>query len=168
MINLSKFNPLIKLVLQGNRRWEWAPILLARVSLGAFFAISGWNKLFQEKNHEGLVKVLIEAGIPFPELMSYFLASVELFGGSFLIIGFLSTFCSIALTIAMFVAIATIEIHVAIPKGLGPLDWLDYFLYLPQVLYVILFFWLMASGPGRHSVDYIIAQKLGVAEEDGG
>ncbi len=54
-------------------------------------------------------------------------------GGMFLIVGLLSTFWSIALTIAMIVAIATVEIHHAIPKGLGPLDWLDYFLYLPQV-----------------------------------
>ena len=163
----SQVKLLIKVILQGERRWEWAPILLARVSLGAFFAISGWNKLFQVKNHEGLVKVMIEAGIPFPEFMSYFLGSVEFFGGMFLIIGFLSTFCCIALTFAMLVAIITVEFHHAIPKGLGPLDWLDYFLYLPQVLYVILFIWLMISGPGRHSIDHIIARKLGVAKGDG-
>ncbi len=165
MINLSKFNSLIKLVLQGDQRWEWAPILLARVSLGAFFAISGWNKLFIDKNHEGLVKTMIEAGIPFPEITAVFLASVEWFGGMFLIIGFLSTFCSIALTIAMIVAIVTVEIDQAIPKGLGPLDWLDYFLYLPQVLYVILFVWLIIAGPGPHSVDHVIARKLGVAKD---
>ena len=92
---------------------------------------------------------------------------IAAFGGMFLIIGFLSTFCCIALTFAMLVAIITVEIHHAIPKGLGPLDWLDYFLYLPQVLYVILFFWLMISGPGRHSVDHIVARKLGVAKGDG-
>ena len=33
-------------MLLGNRRWEEFVILLARVSLGVFFAISGGNKLF--------------------------------------------------------------------------------------------------------------------------
>ena len=32
-------------MLLGNRRWEEFVILLARVSLGVFFAISGGNKL---------------------------------------------------------------------------------------------------------------------------
>ena len=70
MADLSKFNPLIKLVLQGKRQWEWAPILIACVSLGVFFASSGWNKLFQEKTRQGLIKVMTEAGISFPEFMS--------------------------------------------------------------------------------------------------
>ena len=72
------------------------------------------------------------------------------------------------MALSIHVAISTVEIHHAIPKGLGPLDWLDYFLYLPQVMYVILFVWLMTTGPGPHSVDHVIARKLGVAKDDGG
>ncbi|MBT3764370.1 MAG: DoxX family protein [Rhodospirillaceae bacterium] len=166
-IQSSRFISLIQRILQGEPRWQWAPILLARVSLGAFFAISGWNKLFSAKHGESLLKTMVEAGIPFPEFMSVFLASVECFGGMFLIVGFLSTFCSIALTIAMIVAIVTVEIHHAIPAGLGPLDWLDWFLYLPQVLYVIMFVWLIITGPGPVSVDHMIARRLGVEREDG-
>ena len=138
MFQLSKFNTLVSLVLQGNQRWEWAPVLLARVSLGLFFAVSGGNKLLVPARSEALIKVMIEAGIPFPEFMSVFLAAVEFFGGILLIVGFLSTFSAIALTIAMLVAIATVELH-TIPKGLSPLDWLSYFLYLPQVMYVLIF-----------------------------
>ena len=48
MFQLSKFNMLISLVLQGNKNWEWAPVLLARVSLGLFFAISGAQNLLPE------------------------------------------------------------------------------------------------------------------------
>ena len=166
MTRLSQYIPMFRLVLQGDQRWEWAPILVARVSLGLFFALSGWNKLFQEANRNSLIETMVEAGIPFPEFMSVFLASVEFFGGSFLVVGLLSTFWSIALTIAMVVAIATVEIHHAIPKGLGPLDWLGWFLYLPLVMYVIMFVWLIITGPGPHSVDHVIARKLGVARED--
>jgi putative oxidoreductase len=159
MFRISKINDLIAITLQGNERWQWAPILLARVSLGLFFAISGWNKLFVAETRAGLIETMIEAGIPFPEFMAVFLASVELFGGSFLVIGLLSTFCAIALTIAMVVAIVTVEIH-TIPSGLSFLNWLDYFLYLPQVMYVVLFLWLMVSGPGPVSLDSYLARAI--------
>jgi len=46
------------------------------------------------------------------------------------------------------------------PKGLSPLNWFDDFLYLPEVLYVLFFIWLICSGPGKFSVDYWLAGKL--------
>jgi putative oxidoreductase len=46
------------------------------------------------------------------------------------------------------------------PKGLSCLNWLDDFLYLPEVLYVLFFIWLLCSGPGKVSVDYWLAGKL--------
>ena len=153
-------------MLTGERRWEWLPILVSRVSLGLFFAISGWNKLFTAAHWNGLLGAMIKTGLPFPKFLSYFLASVEFYGGSLLTIGFLSTFWAIALAFAMIVAIVTVEVPHVIPPGLGPLDWLDWFLYLPQVMYVILFLWLIIRGPGPHSVDALIARKLGLDKED--
>ncbi|MFS1524820.1 DoxX family protein [Microbulbifer sp. 2304DJ12-6] len=154
--------PLIKRLLVGDRSWEWLPILVARVSLGLFFSVSGYNKLFMPERHADLINLMSEIGMPFPEFMALFLAGVEFFGGLLLIVGLLSTLVAIALTIAMIVAIATVEVEHVIPKGIGPLDWMSWFLYLPQVLYIILFLWLMATGPGRYSLDYIIANKLGI------
>ncbi len=165
---LSMLNPLFKIVLTGDRRWEWLPILVARFSLGLFFAVSGYNKLFVAAKHEDLIKLMTEIGMPFPDFMALFLACVEFFGGLFLMVGLLSTFCAIALTIAMIVAIVTVEIDLVIPKGIGFLDWMSWFLYLPQVMYVILFVWLMTTGPGRHSLDYYLAKKLGVGSDDHG
>ena len=159
MFRDSKLSQWIVIALRGNKRWEWATITLARVSLGLFFAISGFNKLVYTEHREGLVKVMVEAGIPFPEVSAVFLALVELFGGSFLVVGFLSTLCAIALTIAMIVAIVTVELH-TIPAGLTFLDWLDYFLYLPQVMYVVLFLWLMVSGPGPVSLDSYLSRAI--------
>ncbi|MGH1538449.1 MAG: DoxX family protein [Gammaproteobacteria bacterium] len=156
------FNNLIKIVLTGEKRWEWLPILVARVSLGLFFAVSGYNKLFVPEKHAGLIELMIEIGMPFPEFMALFLACVEFFGGLMLMVGLFSTFVAIALAIAMIVAIATVEIEHVIPKGIGPLDWMSWFLYLPQVMYIILFGWLITTGPGKLSVDYILANKLGI------
>ena len=161
---LSTLAPLIRTVLTGDRRWEWLPILVARFSLGLFFAVSGYNKLFLAEKHEDLVQLMATIGLPFPEFTALFLASVEFFGGLMLMVGFLSTFCAIALTIAMIVAIVTVEIDHVIPKGIGPLDWMSWFLYLPQVMYVILFVWLMTTGPGQFSVDHYLARRLGVGD----
>ena len=53
-----------------------------------------------------------------------------------------------ALFVDMLVAILTTTLS-AMPKGLSPLNWLDDFLFLPEVLYVLFFIWLICSGPGR-------------------
>lgn len=161
----QRMRNVMRMVLQGEPRWEWFPALLARVSMGLFFAISGWNKLFTVAHWKGLMSAMIATGLPFPKLMSIFLASIELFGGTLLTVGFMSTFFSIALAFAMIVAIVTFEIPYVIPPGLGPLDWLDWFLYLPQVLYVLIFLWLIIKGPGPYSVDAVIARKLEVDKD---
>jgi putative oxidoreductase len=41
-----KADALMRLILSGNRSLEEFAVLLARISLGVFFAISGGNKLF--------------------------------------------------------------------------------------------------------------------------
>jgi putative oxidoreductase len=151
---------LIQSVMLGNRSWEQFSILLARVSLGMFFAISGGNKLFVASRTRRMYETLAGAGIPFPHFMTYFVSSVDFIGGCLLIIGLLASLCCAALIIHMIVAIRTVQLA-TISKGLSFLDWLDDFLYLPETLYIILFIWLICSGPGRVSVDDRIARALG-------
>jgi putative oxidoreductase len=74
-------------------------------------------------------------------------------------VGLLASFGSVALLIDMIVATLTSAVS-TLPKGLSFLRWLDDFLYLPEVLYVLFFVWLICSGPGKFSVDYWIAVKL--------
>ena len=143
---------LIRSFLLGSRSWEQFSILLARISLGVFFAISGGNKLFVANRTRQMYETLAGAGIPLPHFMTYFVSSVEFIGGCLLVIGLLSSLCCAALIIQMIVAITTIRLEV-IPAGLSFLDWLDDFLYLPETLYIIILIWLICSGPGRVSVD---------------
>jgi putative oxidoreductase len=86
-------------------------------------------------------------------------SGVEFVGGSLLTVGFLSSPACIALLVNMLVAILTTKLS-AMPKGLSPLNWLDDFLYLPEVLYVLFFILLICFGPGEFSVDYWLAGKL--------
>jgi putative oxidoreductase len=150
---------LVQLALLGNSDLEQYAILLVRVSLGLFFAISGANKLFVADSRQTMYETLVEARVPFPRRTTYFVAGVELVGGFLLIVGFLSSAACVALLVDMLVAILTTKLS-AMPKKLSPLNWLDDFLYLPEVLYVLFFIWLICSGPGQFSVDHWLAGKL--------
>jgi len=151
---------LAEAALLGSREWEQYAILLARVALGVFFAISGAEKLFVAGGRQRVYETLVAARIPFPEAMAYFVSGVELVCGSMVAVGFLSSPACAALAIDMIVAILT-DTLATMPKGLSPLNWLDDFLYLPEVLYVLLLVWLICSGPGEFSVDAWLAGVLG-------
>ena len=150
---------LVQFALLGSSDLEQYAALLVRVSLGLFFAISGANKLFVSGSRQTMYETLVKAKIPFPRVTAYFVASVEFVGGSLLAVGFVSSLACVALLVDMLVAILTAKLP-AMPKRLLPLIWLDDFLYLPEVLYVLIFFWLICSGPGKFSVDYWLACKL--------
>jgi putative oxidoreductase len=150
---------LIQFALQGSSDWEQYAILLVRVSIGLFFAISGANKLFVAGGIKPVYETLVQARVPFPHQTAYFVAGIEFVCGSLLTVGFLSSPACVALMIDMIVAILTNTLS-TVPKGLSSLNWLDDVLYLPEVLYVLFFIWLICSGPGRFSVDYWLAGKL--------
>ena len=149
----------IQFALLGSSDFEQYAILLVRVSIGLFFAISGANKSFVAGGTKPVYDTLVKAKVPFPQQMAYFVSGVEFVGGSFLTVGFLSSPACLTLLIDMVVATLTSAIS-TLPKGLSPLSWLDDFLYLPEVLYVLFFIWLICSGPGKFSVDAWLAGKL--------
>lgn len=150
---------LIRFVLLGSHDLEGYAILGVRIALGLFFAISGANKLFVPRQTQVMYETLVAANVPLPRLMTYFVSSVEFVGGCLLITGFLSSLASFVLLGDMVVAILTAKLS-GLPKVDSPLNWLDNFLYLPEVLYVLFFVWLICSGPGRFSIDYWIAARL--------
>lgn len=150
---------LVEFALLGNSGLEQYALLLVRISLGLFFAISGANKLFLARSTQTMYETLVKAKVPLPRLMTYFVSGVEFVGGSLLIVGLLSSAACVALLVDMLVAILTNKLSVT-PKRRSPFNWLDDFLYLPEVLYVLFFIWLSCSGPGKFSVDYWLAGKL--------
>jgi putative oxidoreductase len=150
---------LVQFALLGSSTLEQYAILLVRVSIGLFFAISGANKLFVAGGTKPVYDTLVKAKVPFPQLTAYFVSGVEFVGGSLVAVGFLSSPACATLMIDMIVATLTSALS-TLPKRLSPLSWLDDLLYLPEVLYVLFFFWLICSGPGRFSVDHWLAGKL--------
>jgi putative oxidoreductase len=150
---------LVQFALLGSGELEQYAILLVRASIGLFFAISGANKLFVAGGTKPVYETLVTAKVPFPHVMAYFVSGVEFVCGSLVTVGFLSSPACGALLIDMIVAILTNTLA-TVPKGLSRLNWLDDVLYLPEVLYVLFFIWLICSGPGKFSADYWLAGKL--------
>src|SRR5260370_39508579 len=150
---------LVQFALLDSSDLEQYAILLVRVSTGLFFASSGTNKLFVAGSTQTMYGTLVEAKVPFPHLMTYFVSAVEFVGGSLLTVGFLSSLACVALLVDMLVAILTTKLS-AMRKGLSPLNRLHEFIYLPEVLYVLFFILLICFGPGKFSVDYWLAGKL--------
>ncbi|HTS11644.1 MAG TPA: DoxX family protein [Candidatus Limnocylindrales bacterium] len=150
---------LAEFALSGSGNLEQYAIFLVRVSIGLFFAISGANKLFVAGGTKPVYDTLVKAKVPFPHPMAYFVSAVEFVAGSLVAAGFLSSPACAALMIDMIVATLTSAIS-TMPKGLSPLSWLDDFLYLPEVLYVLFFVWLICSGPGKFSVDHWLVGNL--------
>ena len=138
---------LVQFALVGSSDLEQYAILLVRVAIGLFFAISGANKLFVAGGISPVYETLVKAKVPFPGPTAYFVAGVEFVAGSLVTVGFLSSPACVALLIDMIVATLTSALS-TMPKGLSPVSWLDDFLYLPDVLYVVFFYLadLLSSG----------------------
>ena len=145
----------IQSTLSMLRAAEWMPVTAARVLIGVFFCISGGTKLFAPGQFGVFEQTMVRIRVPFPNASALFVATVEFTCGAGLALGLLTPFCAAMLLADMVVAIATTSIHTFQASSI--IAWVDDFLYLPEVLYVLILAWLIFSGPGRYSVDGLIA-----------
>ena len=136
------------------RTAEWMPMTAVRVLIGGFFCISGGTKLFVPAKFSVMEHTLAQSHIPFPHANAIFVSLVEFASGAGLVVGLLTPLCAAVLVVDMIVAVATNRIHSI--QAIGVLAWVDDFLYLPEVLYVMILVWLIFSGPGRYSLDALI------------
>jgi putative oxidoreductase len=148
------------------RAAEWMPMTAVRVLIGIFFCISGGTKLLVPAQFTLMEQTLAQSHIPFPHANALFVSLVEFACGGGLALGLLTPVCALMLVVNMIVAIMTNRIQSIQARGV--VAWLDDFLYLPEVLYVMLLVWLIFSGPGRYSIDGLIARRAGVAGVDRG
>ena len=140
--------------LRALNQFEWVGILIARLSVGTLFALSGTGKLFVPSRREEMVRTLRAAGIPAPKANAVFASSVEFVFGTLLAIGFLTPLACVMLSGVMVVALATTVLPAV--KASSFAAWLASVLYLPEVLYLVILTWLFLSGPGWFSVDGLI------------
>lgn len=127
----------------------WIPPLLARVTIGLVFIESGWGKLH---NLDKVIAFFTELHIPAPAIQAPFVATVELVGGTAVLLGLFTRVASIPLIGTMVVAILTAKL----PDLMGVSDLFGFIEYL----YILLLVYLVIEGPGCFSIDHLLCNKF--------
>jgi putative oxidoreductase len=134
----------VRIFLTELHAWQWLGILLARVAVGFLFFLSGCGKLFVPERREQMRQTLVGAHVLFPDFNALFVSTVEFVFGFLLILGALTPIACVMLGGVMIVALATTAIrNIKTPP-------------LPEVLYLVILFWLFLSGLGWFSVDHLL------------
>jgi putative oxidoreductase len=126
---------------------------ICRLGVGVFFAISGFHKLCSPTRRLTLQETFKADGVYHPALM-YVIPLAEFSGGLGVTVGCLSTVAAAGL-ILLCLGACTVDglKRISEMKPLNLADWLDCFLYLPEVLYILILAVVICLGPGRWSVD---------------
>ena len=142
---------LIREVLTQVEKREWVAQLLIRLFVGYFFMETGWGKL---NNLGDFAQRFAGWGIPYPYFNAILCSYTEFIGGLLTMLGLGTRLVSIPMIINMLVAILKVN--------LMQVSSLDDFSELDEPLYALVYLWLMISGPGWVSVDYIVSRALGL------
>lgn len=76
-------------LVHGLRHWDAADLCI-RASVGVFFAISGYHKLFNKDRHATLVETFKKDGIPCIRFNQWFVPIVEFTAGIWFTLGLLT------------------------------------------------------------------------------
>ena len=133
----------------------WLGPLLARLTLAAVFAPTGWGKLH---NLEKITAFFTELHIPAPQVNAVVVSSIEFFGGLLLLVGFGTRLVSLPLAFTMVVAIFTAK--------RAEIDGITTLLGFTEFTYLAMLLWLALVGPGSASLDRLIGwtRRRGTSE----
>ncbi|MEO8006652.1 MAG: DoxX family protein [Betaproteobacteria bacterium] len=134
------------------RHFLWAGPLVARVTVGYVFMLTGWSKL---NNLPQMIQNFTEWGIPFPEILTPVVSGIECFGGLFLILGLFTRLSGGALAVVMLVAIKAAKSD--------QIDSLETLLGFEESIYFAVFTWLAIAGAGKASLDFLLQRRWGKA-----
>lgn len=131
------------------RNYAWLGPLLLRLVFGWFWLETGWAKLH---NLEFFAGRFVEWGIPWPMLSATVSGATDLIGGALLIVGLGTRLAAIPMIVNMLVALAVVV--------LPTINTFNEFVELDEVLYVCVLFWLLMAGPGKASLDHVLARRF--------
>lgn len=134
---------------------DYLPRLVARVCVGLMFF---GGALHKAANLNDFVMYFQSLHIPAAAIQAPFVVGVEFLGGLALMLGLAMRPAAVMLAGTMVVALFTAAIpeHNIHGNWKGLLD----FLYLPELLLLLILGWLAVAGAGRASLDFILRQKF--------
>ena len=152
MFDFKSLTQVADRILQRLSSLEWVAALLMRLFVGYFFFETGWAKLH---NLDAFTVRFMQWGIPHPAFNAALSAYTECIGGALTVAGLGMRFVSIPMMINMAVAIVTVKM-----KSVGGInDSVE----SDEPLYGLVYFWLLAFGAGRASLDYLIRSLIGMS-----
>lgn len=129
--------------LHGNIRGTDIALLIIRIALAIVFIAHGLNKF---ESMDGAIAFFTAIGAP--AFLAYVAATVELFGGLFMLFGVLTGWSGVLLALDMLGAMAVV--HVSTDGGLT--------LELEVVLFLVALA-ITLAGPGHYTIKQVFAKK---------
>jgi putative oxidoreductase len=142
-------------LLRGLYAARWLGPLVLRLVFGYFWLETGIAKVH---NLDGFTQRFVGWGIPFPAFSAGLSAWTELLGGLLLMLGLFTRLVTIPMIINMIVAVTLV-----VSSNLMGLD--DY-VEADEVVYSLIFFWLLMAGPGKVSLDTLVARWLRIRTQE--
>ena len=129
--------------------------LATRIVVGIAFYLTGSGKW---AHFDNTVTFFTELGIPYPEWNAAFVATLELVGGIALILGLVTRLFAAGLMSTMTVALMTADKERFLSSWspaseVSPTD-------ISAFVFLLFFAWLALYGPGRLSLDTLLARWL--------
>lgn len=134
---------------------RWLGPLVARLSFGYFWLETGIAKV---QNLDGFTQRFMGWGVPFPAFSAGLSAWTELVGGALIMLGLFTRLISIPMIINMIVAIVLVVS--------ANFQGFDEFVEADETVYILIFFWLLMAGPGKVSLDTLLARWLGIRTKE--
>jgi putative oxidoreductase len=136
-------------------------IALNRISVGTFFMLSGYHKLFNAERHRSILDKLKALGVPALGFNQWWVPSVEFAAGGAVLIGLLAPLAALGLLVIIVVAIATSgRQRIKLYKQIDESDRIDDWLYLPETLYAFMLIIVVSAGAGPYSLDAVILSLM--------
>jgi len=133
----------------SSPRQQGLAVAIVRIITGVMFMMHGYQKLFM-MGLPAITDGFTKMGIPMPTITAMLVTFLEFFGGIGLVIGLLTRLIALGLVVDMLGAI--VLVHLAngffLPTG-----------YEFVLLLMVLSLSLVVGGPGRFSVDDMIAAR---------
>lgn len=136
-------------VLEIVNKAGWLGPALVRVTLGVVFMGTGWGKLH---SLDKVTSFFMDLGLPAPHFQAILVASTEFFGGLAILVGVATRLAAFPLMITMIVAILTAK--------RSEIDGLSSLLGFEEFSYLAMYLWLVVAGPGKLSIDHLIARRF--------
>jgi putative oxidoreductase len=139
----------MKLSTSALDRFNWVALLLGRLATGLLFLSAGWGKVHDLGK---VTEFFSSLGIPFPGFNAVLVGYSEMLCGFALVVGLLTRLAALPLVVSMAVAIFTARADDV--SGLFDLIGLEEFTYLSVLMMLVIL------GPGRASLDHLLARHF--------